>query len=372
MADRAAHAGDAIKVASCNICTSCFTTMSLDLLKTRLSPGRREAIRLYLRNPRNRLIEHLTCRLLLGSNLRALAAVYGTDKWGVHRYAQHYEAHFATLRRRRIVLLEIGIGGYGVPESGGESLRMWRTYFPRGRIYGIDIQDKSYHDERRIKTFRGSQDDEVFLDRVIHEIGNPDIIIDDGSHMCVHIIGTFNFLFPRLNDGGCYVVEDTQTSYWPDFGGSDTDPDDPRTTVGFFKQLVHGVNHEERLGSREASYYDKSIISIAFYHNMIFIRKGHNVEGSQKDNLMGWPGAALAEQPGAAPSSERLQAHRHLFSAAALGVLTITDSGRSRYLAGGQASDEIEDFLVWPVGESAQDVFGATEAELGKITVSEV
>jgi hypothetical protein len=290
MAIQAAHAADVIIVALCNNCSTRLLMMSLELLKTRLSPGRREALRLYLRNPRNRLIEQLTCRLLFGSNLRALAAVYGTDKWGVHRYAEHYEAHFAALRRRRIVLLEVGIGGYGVPESGGESLRMWRTYFPRGRIFGIDIQDKSYHDERRIKTFCGSQDDEAFLERVILEIGNPDIIIDDGSHMCAHIIKSFNVLFPKLSDGGYYVVEDTQTSYWPDFGGSDTDPDDPHTTVGFFKQLVHGVNHEERAGSREASYYDKSIISVSFYHNMIFVKKGNNVEGSQRDKLM-----ALAE-----------------------------------------------------------------------------
>lgn len=268
--------------------------MLSDLLKSRMPPRARHALMEYLRDPRRRRLQYVVSRLFFGSDLRALANLYGTDKWGFHRYALHYEAHFAPLRRRKIVLLEIGIGGYGDPESGGASLRMWRTYFPRGRIFGIDIHDKSPHDETRIKTFRGSQDDEVFLDHVAREIGKPDIIIDDGSHICNHAIKLFMYLFPKMKDGGIYVVEDTQTSYWPQFGGSDTDPDDPGTTVGFFKQLVHGLNHEERTGPREATYYDRTITSITFYHNMIFIEKGNNVEGSSKARLAGLPAGSSA------------------------------------------------------------------------------
>ena len=55
--------------------------------------------------------------------------------------------------------------------------------------------------------------------------------------------------------------------------------------MGFFKQLVHGLNHEERLSSREASYFDKKIILIIFCHNMICLKKGNNVEGIIKDKL---------------------------------------------------------------------------------------
>ena len=178
------------------------------------------------------------------------------------------------------MFLEIAIGGYGSPEYGGASLRMWRTYFPNGRIYGIDIHDKSPHDEARIKTFRGSQADQIFLDRVLGEIGQPDVIIDDGSQVCAHIVQTFNILFPRLRDGGFYFVEDTQTSYWPDYGGSDSEPDDPRTTVGFFKQMIHGLNHAERQNPKEPTYFEKKIISITFFHNLIGIKKGTNLEGT--------------------------------------------------------------------------------------------
>ena len=33
------------------------------------------------------------------------------------------------------------------------------------------------------------------------------IIIDDGSHISKHIISSFNYLYPYLNDNGFYIVE---------------------------------------------------------------------------------------------------------------------------------------------------------------------
>ncbi len=98
-----------------------------------------------------------------------------------------------------------------------------------------------------------------------------------------HILQTFNILFPKLRDGGFYFVEDTQTSYWPDYGGSDSEPDDPRTTVGFFKQMIHGLNHVERQNPREPTYFEKKIISITFFHNLICIKKGDNLERTNSD-----------------------------------------------------------------------------------------
>ncbi len=117
------------------------------------------------------VIPEVFCSLLFGSNLKMLATIYLSDKWNSHWYAQHYQTHFHRLRRKRINILEIGIGGYDNPESGGSSLRMWRTYFPNGRVYGVDIYDKSPHNGRRIKTFKGSQIDPDFLDSVVRSIG---------------------------------------------------------------------------------------------------------------------------------------------------------------------------------------------------------
>jgi len=157
---------------------------------------------------------------------------------------------------------------------------MWRTYFPRGRIYGIDIFDKSPHNERRIKTFRGSQADPEFLRAVLEQTGGFDIIVDDGSHRCDHIITSFEYLFPRMSARGVYVIEDVQTSYLEGFGGSDQDPDRPDTTMGYFKRLVHGVNYEERRSRTEPpTYFEENILGITFYHSLIVIEKGPNTEG---------------------------------------------------------------------------------------------
>ncbi|HET9842236.1 MAG TPA: hypothetical protein VFQ01_09545, partial [Nocardioides sp.] len=44
-----------------------------------------------------------------GMGLTALAQEFGSDKWGVHRYTPHYQRHFAPLRDREMLVLELGI-----------------------------------------------------------------------------------------------------------------------------------------------------------------------------------------------------------------------------------------------------------------------
>jgi hypothetical protein len=209
-----------------------------------------------------------------GGDLDCLARIHGTDKCGLHRYTPHYAAHFEQRRLEPVRLLEIGIGGYDDPWLGGESLRMWKRYFPSGRIYGIDIHDKSRLDERRIRTFQGDQADPDFLRRVVEDTSALDIVIDDGSHISEHVIASFTALFPSLKDGGVYVVEDTQTSYWPDFGGHRPDQPGAPTSMEFFKRLADGLNHSEfGLPGYEPTYLDQHIESLHFYHNMVFVYK---------------------------------------------------------------------------------------------------
>src|SRR4030042_7005272 len=243
-------------------------------LKTSLNETQLNKIRKF-QGLRFRGLQHFVYRIFIGSNLKALAMVYGSDKWGSHWYAQHYETHFAPIRQKQLNILEIGIGGYKDPEWGGRSLRMWRTYFPKSRIYGIDIYDKSLHDERPIKTFRGSQTDEHFLGEVFKRIERVDIIIDDGSHQNEHILFAFKFFFPRLSANGIYVIEDTQTSYWREYGGSSDNLNRLDTTMGFFKSLTDGLNYTEfKKEKYEPSYYDRHISAIHFYRNLVIVRKG--------------------------------------------------------------------------------------------------
>ncbi|MGC3976971.1 MAG: hypothetical protein QM751_01255 [Paludibacteraceae bacterium] len=113
--------------------------------------------------------------------------------------------------------------------------------------------------------------------------GVPDIIIDDGSHYCEHIIKTFNVLFPYLKNGGIYVIEDTQTSYRENSGGS-SDLKADFTSINYFKKLIDGINYMEYTDENYIpTYFDLNITSIHFYHNLIFIFKGENNEPSCKE-----------------------------------------------------------------------------------------
>ena len=134
----------------------------------------------------------------VSNNLTLLAKIYESDKWGNHFYTPHYQSHFKKYRYKKIKLFEIGVGGYDSPIAGGSSLKMWKKYFPFGKIFAIDIYDKSKLEENRIKIFKGSQIDYPFLDSICELVGDFDLIIDDGSHVNEHVIKSFEFLFPKL------------------------------------------------------------------------------------------------------------------------------------------------------------------------------
>jgi hypothetical protein len=207
-------------------------------------------------------------------NIDMLGIKHATDKLS-HGYLQYYDAHFAPLRKKKLNIFEIGIGGYDDPKAGGASLRLWKDYFKNGQIYGLDIHDKSFHEDKRIKIFKGSQNDSTFLKEVVSKIGNIDIIIDDGSHVNEHIITSFNTLFPLLNPSGIYVIEDINTSYLTSYGGSFTNLSSESTAIGMVKSLIDSLNYKYIPGHTPTPF-DGQIISIHCYPKIIFIKKGKN------------------------------------------------------------------------------------------------
>jgi len=222
----------------------------------------------------------------ISGDLTALATHFGTDKWGSHRYAQHYQRHLEHLRNRPINLLEIGVGGYANPAKGGESLRMWKQFFPQGEIFGLDLHDKSQLQEPRVHIFRGDQSDPGSLRRAAEQIGRIDVIIDDGSHLSPHVITTFETLFPLLDAHGIYIIEDLQTSYWPEWSGSE-DRGAPDTSMALLKRLVDGLNHEEFVEEGyEPTYTDQHVVAAHFYHNVAILQKGFNAEGTRKQKIL--------------------------------------------------------------------------------------
>jgi cephalosporin hydroxylase len=143
--------------------------------------------------------------------LQELGLLYNTDKSRIKykniSYLDIYNRYFSKIREEVKTFVEIGI-------LNGSSLKMWRDYFPNATIYGVDIDPrcKAYESDR-IKIFIGSQNDVIFLNQLKEEIGEIDVLIDDGSHITNHQITSFNLLYPLIKKGGFYVIEDLLNSY---------------------------------------------------------------------------------------------------------------------------------------------------------------
>ncbi len=131
-------------------------------------------------------------------------------KWT--HYPEIYERHLSGFKSTGVRMLEIGV-------SKGGSLELWRKYFgSAATIFGIDINPECADCVEAPNQVRiGSQADPTFLKSVIEQMGTPDIILDDGSHVSTHQEVSFKTLFPLLAEGGLYIIEDTHTSYWRGF-----------------------------------------------------------------------------------------------------------------------------------------------------------
>jgi tetratricopeptide (TPR) repeat protein len=125
-----------------------------------------------------------------------------TDKSSLqHNYLINYERLFAPFRDAAITLLEIGV-------FNGASLKLWEDYFPRATIVGVDIQERcrQYAGGRRIVEIASQADSNEMM--AVGLKYRPTIVIDDGSHQADHILITFDALYPKLAEGGIYIVED--------------------------------------------------------------------------------------------------------------------------------------------------------------------
>ncbi len=139
------------------------------------------------------------------------ASKYDTDKAAHAHYLRNYEEYFRPLLGRDVRLLELGV-------LKGGSLLLWRDYFERGLVAGLDLNPVEIDDPTgRIRLYRGGQQDTELLDRIARECAPDgfDVIIDDCAHVGHLARLSFWHLFERhLKPGGLYVIEDWGTGYW--------------------------------------------------------------------------------------------------------------------------------------------------------------
>ena len=143
--------------------------------------------------------------------LDELGQKHKTDKssaWGAaHDYLRKYEFFFRPLRQLEFTFLELGV-------FKGASLRMWADFFENAHIVGVDLEEDALKEAGgRIRVILGDLGQTEFLQTLAAL--TPRVIIDDASHWWPDQLRALFVLYPALESGGVYIVEDIQTSFEP-------------------------------------------------------------------------------------------------------------------------------------------------------------
>ncbi len=175
-------------------------------------------------------------------------------------YFPVYDHLFCPYIGKEITFVEIGI-------LGGGSLFMWREFFGQNaRIIGIDLNPEAKRWEKEgFEIYIGSQSDPKFWEYFKNEVGNIDIVLDDGGHTFEQQIITIENILPNIKDTGLIVVEDTHTSYMGNFGGPSS-----YSFVEYAKNVVDGINF--RFGKFSKKRHEKNVYSVTFFESFVVFK----------------------------------------------------------------------------------------------------
>jgi len=155
-----------------------------------------------------------------------------TDKEFKHDYFRNvYQKLLGGLKDIDFTLLEVGV-------YYGFSMGVWREYFTKATIIGVEINpynlyayrpnhgdgfgpltmlqrwwgeasvntEAFYNNYKNCTIIYGDATKEETFKNIVPKL---DVVIDDGSHNLDEINKTFDILYPRLNKGGMYIIEDS-------------------------------------------------------------------------------------------------------------------------------------------------------------------
>jgi hypothetical protein len=119
---------------------------------------------------------------------------------------------------------------------------MWHDYFPKARIFGIDIEDKASMQNARTRTFIADQSKRDQLQKAIDSFGGDfDVLLDDGGHSMEQQQVSLGFLFKFVKPGGYYILEDIHTSLPQRYSGYGVEPGGANSTLAMIEGYVRGV-----------------------------------------------------------------------------------------------------------------------------------
>jgi len=185
-----------------------------------------------------------------------LKSPYSSSKHST--YFPVYDRLFSRFAGTEFTFVEIGV-------LNGGSLFMWRDLFgDKARIIGVELNPEAKRwEEDGFEIFIGSQSDPAFWEDFFAKVGPVDVLLDDGGHTFEQQIITLESALPHIKDGGLMVVEDTHTSYMPEFGGPS-----PVSFVNYAKNIADGINY--RFGRLAKTYKSEpEIYSVQFFESFV-------------------------------------------------------------------------------------------------------
>jgi len=186
-------------------------------------------------------------------------------KWD--HYFDIYEKYFSRYKGQKVNILEIGI-------NHGGSLQLWKKYFgDKVHVYAIDFNPECKKlEEENTTIFIGSQSDRQFLRETLLRLPELDIILDDGGHVMIQQKVSFEELYMKLKEGGVYMVEDTHTSYWSEFGGG---LKNRNSFIEYAKNLIDSLydGHIKNQKNLLVNEISRHINSISFYDSIVVFEK---------------------------------------------------------------------------------------------------
>jgi hypothetical protein len=187
---------------------------------------------------------------------------------------QHYLDIYNKILPRYIgnkpTILEIGV-------ANGGSMELWHKYFENATLYGIDAAEKtkSLNFDFPIQIAIGDQANPNFWEYFFKTNPNIefDIIIDDGGHEMNQQLVSLQYLFPKLKKNGLYIIEDTHTSYWPEWGGGFRSQHTFIENVKGLIDLLHLSYIKTTTPNPELSKIFKDLTNISFYNSIVVLEK---------------------------------------------------------------------------------------------------
>lgn len=214
-------------------------------------------------------------------DIQSAGKAAGTDKVIHHAYERFY-ANFLSSFDGSGSIVEIGYGQ-------GKSVELWKSLYPTAFLYILDRKVELEGDGyRAIKCDQSSTAQLSEMNAFLKD-KNVSVIIDDGSHNPDHQLLSFNSLFDILEEGGVYIIEDIECSYWKrgSLYGYETEYglNSNRSLINKLRMLPHWINREFLSPNDEALFSQslleegfnldllKDVASVSFAQNCLAITK---------------------------------------------------------------------------------------------------